>query len=412
MQETAQKIIQAFPGRGQMAAFAGRLLDWLNADLSAGSEPLTDSRARALLLAGDLLDEPTRHSFAQTAENETGLRAALYDLLRESGLADNEEVTALAAASAAAGAPDKVAAPAWLALAVAAHAWRSGFPLDRLDPASPPDPYSPAGQVLKRAAFFARQQVQRSATERDKLGRKLGYNAAAGGTPSLDTMRSEAPAPPLPPYYRPPVPVSYPEYTPGVHVNPDEVEQAPASPERGARISISDDDLAPAPSVTGSPAPNAPITQPPLRIDPSQLEPPVQPTRQPPAPRPPAPPRPPQVVMPPAATSANTATRRRGRPATATTKLRVLVQEHPDGPGLYGLQVRISSRGARRYVAGTTNKDGEFLAELPVQMDMGLTYDVDVTWPRDFGGEVERKSITLNADRTHFTLPFYRTLKA
>lgn len=402
MQETALKIIQAFPGRGQMAAFAGRLLDWLNADLSAGSEPLTDSRARALLLAGDLLDEPTRHSFAQATENEMGLRAALYDLLRESGLADNAEVAALAAASAATGAPDKVIAPAWLALAVAGHAWRSGFPLDRLDPASPPDPYSPAGQVLKRAAYFARQQVQRSATERDKLGRKLGYNAAAAGTPTLDTMRPDTPIPPLPPYYRTPVPVRYPEYTPEVQVNPDEVEQMPASPEPGARISISDADLGPTPS-----APSAPITQPPLRIDPSQLEPPVQPTRQPPAPL-----RPPQVVMPPAATAANRATRRRGRPATTTTKLRVLVQEHPDGPGLYGLQVRISSRGARRYVAGTTNKDGEFLAELPVQMDMGLTYDVDVTWPRDFGGEVERKSITLNADRTHFTLPFYRTLKA
>ena len=40
------------------------------------------------------------------------------------------------------------------------------------------------------------------------------------------------------------------------------------------------------------------------------------------------------------------------------------------------------------------------------------TYAVDVTWPRDFGGEVERKSITVNADRTHFDLPFYRTLKA
>ena len=102
----------------------------------------------------------------------------------------------------------------------------------------------------------------------------------------------------------------------------------------------------------------------------------------------------------------------RGRGAMKATKLHVVVQEHPDGPGLYGLQVRVSSRGIRRYVAGTTNKDGEFVCELPVQVDAGLTYDVDVTWPRDFGGEVERKSITLNADRTHFNLPFYRTLKA
>jgi hypothetical protein len=37
----------------------------------------------------------------------------------------------------------------------------------------------------------------------------------------------------------------------------------------------------------------------------------------------------------------------------------------------------------------------------------GLTYDVDLTWPRDFGGETERKAITMNADRTRFTLPFY-----
>ncbi len=103
---------------------------------------------------------------------------------------------------------------------------------------------------------------------------------------------------------------------------------------------------------------------------------------------------------------------KRGRAPMATTKLRVVVQAYPDGPGLYGLQVRVGSRGIRRNVAGTTNKDGEFLCELPVQADMGLTYDVDVTWPRDYGGEVERKSITVNADRTHFVLPFYRTLKA
>ena len=112
------------------------------------------------------------------------------------------------------------------------------------------------------------------------------------------------------------------------------------------------------------------------------------------------------------ATTAARRKMRRGRAPMAITKLRIVVQEHPDGPGLYGLQVRVSSRGIRRYVAGTTNQAGEFLCELPVQADMGLTYDVDVTWPRDFGGEVERKSITVNADRTHFDLPFYRTLKA
>ena len=232
----------------------------------------------------------------------------------------------------------------------------------------------------------------------------------AGGATGLDGLRPDGTAAPVLPYYRPPVPVRYPEYTPGVQVEPEEVEHAAPPLMPSTPLSISDADLAP---------PTAPTIQPPLRIDASQLEPPARPTPQPPAPRPPA-----HVVLPNATAAANTAgataaattaarkKMRRGRTPMTTTKLRIVVQEHPGGPGLFGLQVRVSSRGIRRYVAGTTNQAGEFLCELPVQADVGLTYDVDVTWPRDFGGEVERKSITVNADRTHFDLPFYRTLKA
>lgn len=411
MHESAQRQVQKLPGKEQLLAFSGRLLDWINHDLNPRGEPLTESRARALLLAADVLDEPTRNSFGQVVESEPGMRLALYDLLRESGLSDRDEVVALATAAAGLTAAPMTESPAWLALAVAAHAWRSGFPLDRLDPASPPDPYSPAGQVLKRAAHFARQAVQRSATERDKLGRKLAPSTS--GAPTLDGMNPDAPIPPLPPYFRPPVPERYPEYTPGFELSPDELPH-PAQPQREAPLSISDADLPP-----GAPGPSIPATQPPLRIDASQLEPPTQPAPPPPATRPTAPSRPANVVLPDSMVSANptgtsSATRRmgRGRAPMKSTKLHIVVQERPDGPGLYGLQVRVSSRGIRRYVAGTTNKDGEFICELPVHMDTGLTYDVDVTWPRDFGGEVERKSITLNADRTHFTLPFYRTLKA
>ena len=399
MQESAQKQIQAFPGKAQLAAFAGRLLEWLNRDLNPDGEPLAESRARALLLAANVLDEPTRHSFAQAAESEQGMRLALYDILRESGLSENEEIAALAAASAGtSGSDDKAQAPSWLALAVAAFAWRSDFLLDRLDPASPPDPYSPAGQVLKRAAYFVRQEVQRSATERDKMGRKLAH--AAGGAPSLEAMQPDAPIAPLPPYYRSPIPENYPEYNPGIEVSPDELGRSAAGPTREGPISITDDDLTPA-------QPSAPVTQPPLRIEVPQNEPPRPATPPPAASRP-------YVVMPGATMTTSTGgarSRKRGRNALKSTKLHVVVQERPDGPGLYGLQVRVSSRGIRRYVAGTTNKDGEFICELPVHTDTGLTYDVDVTWPRDYGNEVERKSITLNADRTHFTLPFYRTLK-
>lgn len=262
MHESAQRQIQALPGKEQLITFAGRLLEWLNRDLNPRGEPLSESRARAMLLAANVLDEPTRHSFAQALESEQGMRLALYDLLRESGLADKEEIAALATATAGLSAPAAPASAEWLALAVAAHAWRSDFLLDRLDPAAPPDPYSPAGQVLKRAAYYVRQEVQRSATERDKLGRKLAH--AAAGPPTLDSMRPDAPIAPLPPYFRPPVPERYPEYTPGLQLSSGEVE-TPATPRREEPISISDADLSP-------PAPSAPQPQPPLRIDASQLE--------------------------------------------------------------------------------------------------------------------------------------------
>jgi len=99
-----------------------------------------------------------------------------------------------------------------------------------------------------------------------------------------------------------------------------------------------------------------------------------------------------------------------GQEELTSTKMRVVVQQYPDGPGLYGLQVRVSCKGIKSYVAGTTDRDGKFVCELPVRAQSGLTYDVDVTWPREEGGDTERKSITLHADRTHFVLPFYRRL--
>jgi hypothetical protein len=97
-----------------------------------------------------------------------------------------------------------------------------------------------------------------------------------------------------------------------------------------------------------------------------------------------------------------------GQEELKSTKLNVIVQKYPDGPGLFGLQVRVFCKGIKSYVAGTTNREGRFACELPVRVNSGLTYDVEITWPRDEGGEVERKSITLNADRTQFTLPFHR----
>lgn len=429
MHEAAQKLVQSFPDQGRLARFAGRLLEWLINDLGQGDQLFTESRAKALLRVGDMLDEPTRHSFERLtgeAVTEPVLRIALYDLLAESNLAEHDEIKALAMATAQAAAPDTMPTIHWFALALAAFAYKSDILLSQLDPAQPPDGYSPAGMAVRRTAAFVRQQIQYSATERDKLGRKLGYNPAAAGTPNLDTLSPTTPIAPLPPYYRMPVPVRYPEVArETVHIAEEDVadvgdmgdmgsvaaDQAsdPASSSgqltRGEPLKIGDEDLDSHSSGVNS----GPIRQPVIRIEADQI--PPAPTPRPATP--PAPTQPSRVVTPPPTASARLrGSTRRGSPPMQTTRLRVVVQEHPDGPGLYGLQVKVSNKGMKSFVAGTTNQDGTFTCELPVYRDAGLTYDVDVTWPRDYSSEVERKSITLNADRTLFTLPFYRTLKA
>ncbi len=414
MQDSALKLIQTQPDLARLATFAQRLTTWLISDLNKSEEPapdFTESRAKALLRATDLLDDPTRHSFERLVGTgdfqETAVRIALFDLLESSGLGEDGEVAALAATSAAAAVESPPAAINWLSLSIAAFAWRSEYPLYQLDPASPPDPYSPAGQVLKRAAYFIRQQVQRSATERDKLGRQLTYDAAAAqhGAPSLDEM---PPAPntlaPLPPYYRSPVPVRYPEVArETLELDVDESQQ-PAhetvtAVTRGDPIKITTDDL--------DSSESTPMRQPAIQITPEQVKPAAQT-----ASANVVTPQPTGNVAAPNAQFSRSVQRKfaRKKEAMKTTKLRVVVQEYPDGPGLYGLQVRVHCKGIKSHVAGTTNRDGRFTCELPVPLHSGLTYDVDVTWPREMDREVERKSITLNADRTQFVLPFYRQL--
>lgn len=403
MQELATKLIQTFPDLPHLLAFAQRLLPWLLHDLNAssGEAAFGDSRAKALLRAADLLDDPTRHSFMRLMEGETAVRLALHNLLSETGLADNEEIKALAAttaASAAGVAPTAMAdnlpisQSPWLALAIAAYAWKSEYPVEQLDPASPPDPYSPAGQVLKRAAYFLRQQVQRSATERDKFGRQLAHNPAAGAAPALQAMPAASQTiAPVPPHFRPPIPVRYPEVArETVRIETNEQRDGAAPAQRSAPLTITESDLAPAQP--------QPTRMPSLKISADQI-PAESVRRQPPTPRQPARP------------ARRTSSRGRSKKEPLkTTKLRVVVQEYPDGPGLYGLQVHVNAQSLRSSVSGITNRDGRFLCELPVYAHSGLTYDVDIIWPQQFGGHNERKSITLHADRTEFTIPFYQRL--
>lgn len=399
MPDQARQLLQSHLDNTHLAVFADRLTAWLVADLNQSEEKVpdfTESRAKALLRATDLIDDPTLHSFARLVEKPTAARVALYDLLKNSSLASENEVQALAATAGQAPPPAETSI-SWMALAVAAFAWKSGYPLYQLDPASPPQVYSPAGQLLKRAAYFMRQQVQRSATERDKIGRQLAYSAESAATG--EPQQPEQPVAPLPPHYRSPVPVRYPEVARDtIHIDEEEapdstLEVPPEEPEtpavsRGDPITITDEDLEET---------QRPTTMPPIRIDAGEVRP--QPPRSrvvtsgtgTPQPRPSLRPN-----------------RGHRRGNMTTTKLRIVVQEHPDGPGYYGVQVRINSRSAKTHVAGTTNQDGKLLCELPVPVNAGLTYNIEVTWPRDVGGDVERKSITLNADRTEFTIPFYR----
>ncbi|MFL7838176.1 MAG: hypothetical protein ACK2T4_00230 [Candidatus Promineifilaceae bacterium] len=395
MQDAAKNLVQVLPDNDHLLQLAENLRQWLVADLNHSEEPVpdfTESRAKALLRAADLLDDPTRHSLDRLLEHETAVRVALFDLLQESELAEEETVGALAATTAVQQLPEAAAFDQWLSLFVAAYAWKSGYPLFQLDPASPPDPYSPAGQVLKRAAYFVRRQVQRSATERDKLGRQLAYSGL-DRPPGLDQLNAEGPIAPLPPHYRSPIPVRYPEVSrETLQVDPDS-GAAPADVTRGEPITITDSDL-------------QSQSQPPTYREPIQIN-----------AAEPVPPSTTRVVTPNAAVSTGSTFSRsvrkrygRGKGSMKTTKLEVIVQEYPDGPGLYGLQVRVSCKGIKSHVAGTTSREGKFTCELPVPENTGLTYDIDLSWPREMGGETERKSITLNADRTRFTLPFFHQL--
>ena len=405
MANLAQELIQSHLSDDHLALFAHRLSEWLIADLNNSDESVpdfTESRAKALLRASNVVDDPTRHSFMKLLEsNDTAVRLALYDLLKESGLAENEEVVALTAVSGQSTPPTDMTPINWSALAIAAFAWKDGYLLYQLDPASPPAAYTPAGQIISRAGHFMRQQAQRTATERDKLGRAVAYTGTAVHTPSLEQLNAQGEIAPVPPYYRPPIPVNYPEVAsatvqiadedaPDPVLQVDEVSGETAVPPRAPQITITEQDL---------PDENRPTTMPAIRLDPSQI-PPAAPSR--PAPRPIVRTRPQNEF------GRDIQKRYRSRGPMTTTKLRITIQEYTDGPGLYGVQVRVKCSGIRSHVAGTTNRDGKFMCELPVPRNAGLTYDAEVTWPRDIGGDVEKKSITLNADRTEFTLPFYR----
>jgi len=398
---SAEKIVRRLRDEAELMVFMSRLADWIIADSAPTdevSQSLSEMRAKSLLMSAGVLDETTLVEFKRKIKNQNSTRLALFDLLNQSGLNDVGDVAALASIPS----EDSATEFQWLALTLAAFAWKSGYMLDHLDPSSPPDPNSPAGQVLKRSGYFIRLQAQRTPTERDRLGGKLSQPPSEALALDDLTPLSDSLAP-LPPHYRPPIPERYPEVARDtVSVDPDE-PQIDAPLTIGQPLVITEEEVA----VSGDAA-TEPERMPAITINSDQLA--VE-TRTPPSPMPST-----AVVMPNSTVQPRpgfTVALRQmlGQEELTTTKLRILVQEYPDGPGFYGLQIRVRCKGIKSYVAGTTDRDGKFVCELPVRLESGLTYDVELTWPRDQGGEVERKSITLNADRSEFTLPFHRELR-
>jgi hypothetical protein len=373
-----------------LAALAKQLHHLLSTELGL-AEPLSESRARAILRAAQVLDEATQASFVRLVQNEKSLRLALHDLCQSTAVS----LTFIP--------PYPTEAPEipWLSLVLLAFARKNGYPVGNLNPAVPPAPHTPAGLLLQQVGGYFRQQTQRSATERDKLAKPLAYS----GDPTNPNPNLTDPAPiaPVPPYFRTPVPVRYPEYNPPVAV---ETEELPAS----NYLVIAPEETTTPPPARPSSAPRsapAPSRQPALQITAEEvMPPPINIVGTPvTVPRPAEPARP---------TGSNLLDNIRNLfkgEEFASTRLRVLVQEYPDGPGLYGLQVKVSCRGVRSFVAGTTDREGRFVCELPVRETSGLTYEVEVIWPRETGGETEQKSITLSADREAYELPFYRQLR-
>lgn len=402
MHQAAERIVRRLTSGRSLAAFAGQLGEWLSVDLdnnSSQAEEITNSRATALLRAMNVIDDPTLGDFKLLMQLEPAISPAMYDLLADSSLANHEEVAALAQLPS----PEQQKEISWLPLIISAFAWRSGYAVNQLDPATPPDVYSPAGQVLMRSGQYIRQQVLRSPTERDRLSRQLSLPVAE--IPTLDELSTSGDQiSPLPPHYRTPIAERYPEMSrETIQIESDDLEEVNELT-IGEPLVITEDELA-----ESEPTTNDPVRMPPITITRDQV---ASETNTPPSPMPSS-----AVMLPnqsqqsPSKPSFTVALRQMfGQEQLASTKLKVLVQRYPDGPGLFGLQVRVTSKGVKSYVAGTTDRDGKFVCELPVRIQSGLTYDVDITWPREEGGEVERKSITLNTERTHFTLPFYQQL--
>ena len=198
MHEAAMNLIRRLQQDWQVDIFASKLTQWLmeEAQPDGGSKEFTSSRAKALLRSNEQLEESLLRDFNSLVQHPPAAKVALYELIKETRLVQLPEVEALIPRRSS----DGSETTNWLTLILAAYCRKGNYPLFQLDPSSPPDIYTPAGQAVHRSVNFIRKQVQLSATERDQLVRRL--SEAPSGVLSLDELQVEdQTVAPLPPHF-------------------------------------------------------------------------------------------------------------------------------------------------------------------------------------------------------------------
>ena len=376
----------------QLAQFAAQWREQLQGEVGL----LPESRARALLLVTKSADETLLQDFARLLQDKSAERLALHDLLEAQGgvvppinlIGQREPLTAMG----------------WLTLAMAVYATKVDYPLDNLDPTVPPTPFSPAGQIIHQAGQWLKKQLQRTPLDRKKGRKQLAFVGK-------DAATTTGPSTTLPPT-RSEIPVRHFEFNPPLAIDSNDQPQPmpPIIPLRDPVIIteeevrnwkdqikiVGDSRVIPRPNRPNPAAtePTTPLTQQLRDMAESARDTANQWVS-----------RAQSVAAQRAANAQSAAT-----PSLQYTRLKVTVQEHPQGRGLPGIQVSATYKGSKREIAGTTNQDGEFWLKLPIPAERTMTYQLLVHWPQQFGGKVEKKAVTVSAERDLYELPFYHRL--
>ena len=123
MHETALNIVQTLQNEKQENGYAIRLTRWLLEEAPQSETQATEftaSRAKALLRAGNLLDEATLNDFSQLVERRPAFKVAIYSLLADTKLAENPAVASLAHLHP----PDDDGPIHWPLMILAAYCWK------------------------------------------------------------------------------------------------------------------------------------------------------------------------------------------------------------------------------------------------------------------------------------------------